>query len=437
MLHRRPLCLLVSCLVLAAMSPIAVRKTTRAAARYLVVLEPSVSATDFVRSVAKLDASVDHLFGAVNTLTVSLEPAELAALTDDPRVAYLTPDRPVRVLDAGNPSRGRAAPTGVTRIGAAAPPDSSGAVATTGPATTAVAILDTGIMKRPDLNVIGGHDCLPGSTDGGEGSDTTADHNGHGTHVAGIVAGTGGAGVVGVSPGTPLYAVRVLGADGGGTSAEVVCGLNWVAEHAAAQNIKVVNLSLGGPAADDGNCGRTDHDAIHTVICRVIDAGVTVVAAAGNDGTDLATSAPAAYHEVLAVTAMADFDGQPGGTASPPPGCSTSNRDDTAADFSNYALPNSEAANHTIAAPGDCITSAWNDGGTKTVSGTSMASPHVAGLVARCLDAGPCKGLSPAQIVAKLRRDAASRPAASGFLGDSHHPILDHSYGDLAIVAGY
>ena len=69
-----------------------------------------------------------------------------------------------------------------------------------------------------------------------------------------------------------------------------------------------------------------------------------------------------------------------------------------------------------------CITSTWNDGGLKTISGTSMASPHVAGLVARCIDAGPCDGLTPAEIITKLRADAAARPAAEGFIGDTNRP---------------
>jgi hypothetical protein len=73
----------------------------------------------------------------------------------------------------------------------------------------------------------------------------------------------------------------------------------------------------------------------------------------------------------------------------------------------------------------------------KTISGTSMASPHVAGLVARCIDAGPCGGLRPAGIIAKLRADAASRPADQGFAGDPNHPISGKYYGYLATATGY
>ena len=308
-------------------------------------------------------------------------------------------------------------PTGVSRIGAAPL-----AGVATAEKKAAVAILDTGITPRPDLNVVGGFDCATGDLLGtllGGGS-TTKDGNGHGTHVSGIVAAKDtGLGVVGVSPGTPLYAVRVFSSFGSGSLSNVVCGLNWVAENAAANNIKVVNMSLGGEGTDDGNCGVTDQDAFHAAVCRVTASGVTVVVAAGNSKEDLAKSVPANYDEVLAVTAMADFDGAPGGLFTGT-SCSSKDLDDVAASFSNFAVPGSPDAAHVVAAPGVCINSTWNDGKFKSISGTSMASPHVAGLVARCIDAGPCAGMSPAQIIAKLKADAAARPADKGFL--RRHP---------------
>jgi subtilisin family serine protease len=420
--------------------------------RYIVVLKDSASVSAVADSATGLGAYVDELFGGVNSLVVSLPLLRLGQLQHDPRVAYVVPDRPVHLLGSG--SSGALAtrptvPTGVARIGAspALNPDGTFAAPTGAAQKAAVAILDTGIMPRADLNVVGGYDCAPSSSflgglfgGGGGGGDagSTADSNGHGTHVAGTVADKGIPGVVGVSPGAPLYAVRVFGANGSGDISGVICGLNWVAEHAAADNIKVVNMSLGGAGTDDGHCGTTDNDPFHAAVCKVTAAGVTVVAAAGNDGQNLANSAPAAYDEVLAVTAMADFDGLPGGLASTA-SCSGGQgvQDDTPAAFSDYATPGSADADHTIAAPGVCITSTWNDGGTQTISGTSMASPHVAGLVARCIDAGPCAGLTPAQIIAKLQADAAARPAAEGFLGDTHKPIPGKYYGNLADALGY
>jgi subtilisin len=411
--------------------------------RYIVVLKDSAAAPDVAARATGLGATVDGLLSGVDTLVVSLPLLRLNALRHDSRVAFVTPDRPVRVLDDAVAPAGTTTgvPTGVARIGADAPRTVKGHKA-------AVALLDTGVMDRSDLNVAGGYDCAPkglfgggllagGDSSSGGGASTWSDNNGHGTHVAGIVADKGIPGVVGVSPGTPLYAVRVFGSDGSGNISSVICGLNWVAQNADKLNIKVVNMSLGGEGTDDGHCGTTDNDAFHAAVCKVTAAGVTVVAAAGNEGGDLAQSTPAAYDEVLAVTAMADYDGLPGGLFAGTPSCSSKDPDDSAASFSDYAVPGSADAGHTVAAPGVCITSTWNDGGTETISGTSMASPHIAGLVARCIDAGPCAGMRPAQIINKLRADAAARPASDGFLGDTHRPVDGRYYGDLARDAGY
>jgi hypothetical protein len=301
---------IVAVLVL-SLAPVAMSLTSTAGSsgilgRYIVVLKDSANADAVAGKATGLGATVNSLFSSVNTLVVSLPLLRLGSLQRDPRVAFVTPDRPVRLLDnaAGTTSP---VPTGVMRIGAA---PVAGVVAA--PRKAAVAIVDTGIMARPDLNVVGGFDCandLLGDLLGGGGG-ATKDNNGHGTHVSGIVAAKdAGLGVVGVSPGTPLYAVRVFSSFGSGTLSNVVCGLNWVAENAAADNIKVVNMSLGGTGTDDGHCGTTDQDAFHAAVCRVTAAGVTVVVAAGNSKEDLANSVPANYDEVLAVTAMADFDG--------------------------------------------------------------------------------------------------------------------------------
>jgi subtilisin family serine protease len=428
---------IVAVLVL-SLAPVAMSLTSTAGSsglgRYIVVLKDSANADAVASKATGLGATVNSLFSGVNSLVVSLPLLRLGSLQRDPRVAFVTPDRPVRLLDsaAGGTS---GVPTGVMRIGAAPVAGAAGLEK-----KAAVAIVDTGIMPRADLNVVGGYDCasdLLGDLLGGGGG-ATKDNNGHGTHVSGIVAAKdAGLGVVGVSPGTPLYAVRVFSSFGSGSLANVVCGLNWVAEHAVANNIKVVNMSLGGEGTDDGHCGTTDQDAFHAAVCRVTAAGVTVVVAAGNSKEDLAKSVPANYDEVLAVTAMADFDGKPGGLFSGTGTCSTKGTDDVAAEFSNFAVPGAPDAAHVIAAPGVCITSTWNDGKTKSISGTSMASPHVAGLVARCIDAGPCAGMTPAQIIAKLRADAAARPADQGFMGDTHKPIDGKFYGDLADDLGY
>ena len=426
-----------------ALAPVGLSLTSRAnsagqAGRYIVVLNESANADAVASRATGLGATINSLLGSINTLVVSLSESRVSSLQRDPRVAFVTPDRPVRLLaNQAQAFSTNGVPTGVMRIGAAP------VAGTTGTAKkAAVAVLDTGITPRPDLNVVGGTDCasdLLGDLLGGGGG-KTKDNNGHGTHVAGTIGAVDtGQGVIGVSPGTPLYAVRVFSSFGAGSLSNVVCGLNWVAENAATNNIKVVNMSLGGEGTDDGNCGITDQDAFHAAVCRVTASGVTVVVAAGNSKEDLANSVPANYDEVLAVTAMADFDGKPGGlmatTASAT--CAAKSVDDVAATFSNYAVPGAPDAYHVVAAPGVCITSTWKDGSFKAISGTSMASPHVAGLVARCIDAGPCAGMTPPQIIAKLKADAAARPAEQGFLGDTHRPVDGKFYGNLVNDLGY
>ena len=157
---------------------------------------------------------------------------------------------------------------------------------------------------------------------------------------------------------------------------------------------------------------------------------MTLVVAAGNDGRDFGESpvdTPAWFPEVLTVTAMSDGDGAAGGLQAP--GCMSGESDDGYANFSNFATLEADAA-HTIAAPGVCILSTYPGGGYATGSGTSMASPHVAGEVALCLgengNAGACAGRTPAQIVsghARRRRAGGGRAASGGFTGDPAHAV--------------
>ncbi len=440
MLRRSIVALLIASLVPLAMATQATGEFTPALGRYIVVLKSPAATESVAESASGLGATVNGLFSGLNGLLVTLPLLNLKALQRDPRVAYVVPDRPVRLL-ADSAS-------GVSRIGAVrTQPD--GSVFSKADPKAAVAIVDTGISPHPELNVVGGVNCasdplgglLDGLLGGGkasepdEGGDYTDEH-GHGTHVAGTIgAKADGNGVVGVSPGAPLYAVKVFSSLGTGALSDVICGLDWVAANAAAKNIKVVNMSLGGDGADDKSCGAETKDPFHEAVCNVVAQGVTVVVAAGNSHVDLVKSVPAAYDEVLTVTAMADFDGLPGGQGTG--SCSTKDIDDTAADFSNFTLPDSPDAAHTVAAPGVCVNSTWNDGGYKAISGTSMASPHVAGLVARCIDAGPCSGMSPSQIIAKIRADADARPEDTGFFGDTRKPLEGRYYGNLVDASSY
>jgi subtilisin family serine protease len=300
-------------------------------------------------------------------------------------------------------------------------------------ATSAVAVVDTGIdLTHPDLNAAAGKNCITSGA-------APNDDNGHGSHVSGTIAArNNGSGVVGAVPGTKLYAVKVLNAQGSGSTSTVVCGIDWVTANASALGIKVANMSLGGSGTPLEACGPTMTDAEHKAICNAAAAGVTFVVAAGNSGWDFDHAAqpdvPAAYPEVLTVSAMSDSDGQPGALGGAP-SCRTSEADDRYASFSNYALTSGGIA-HTIAGPGVCIRSTWMNGGYNTISGTSMATPNVAGIVAACLDdtsASGCAGKAPAQVIQQMRANAQSHATTSnGFTGDPFHVVSGRYYGYLA-----
>jgi subtilisin family serine protease len=401
--------------------------TTLTAPSRIVVLRDGVDPVKVAGEHAtRLGLKVSHVYtAALSGYSAPISRAAARELRRDPHVRFVTLDRPVRAI-------GQTVPTGIDRIDA-----EPSKHPTPPPNPPAVAVIDTGIGQHPDLNVVGGVDCVLGLS--------FNDDNGHGSHVAGTIGARNNAeGVVGVVPGVQLYAAKALTATGVGLTSQIICAIDWVTANAAAKNIKVASMSLGGGGADDGNCGQTNQDAMHLAICRSVAAGVTYVVAAGNDGANLEGTVPASYDEVLTVTAASDSDGQPGATGGPP-SCRTSERDDSAASFSNWATPGSADANHTIAAPGVCILSTWLLGGYATLSGTSMATPHVSGAAALCLSvARPtgCAGLTPSGVAAKLRSDAETRANRAGapyygFAGDPRSPAAGRYYGYLLYTGGY
>ncbi|HEY3108362.1 MAG TPA: S8 family serine peptidase, partial [Chloroflexota bacterium] len=385
--------------------------------QYVVVLadsvtDPAAAASDLA---SRHSLTVGHRYEhSLKGLSARVPPERLAALAADPRVRFVAADRLLQFDQVV--ASGQSLPTGVDRIEA----DRSRTRAGNGRGSVDadVAVIDTGIdPTHPDLNVVGGHNCTSKDPDAWQ------DDAGHGTHVAGVIgARDNSIGVVGVAPGARLWAVKVGDAKGAKIS-DVVCGLEWVAQNSA--TIKLANMSLSSPGADDGRCGAVAKDALHAAVCAAAAAGVTQVASAGNSATDLAGTVPAAYPEVLTVTAMADLDGRPGGLASG--GCRAGERDDGAASFSNFAVGERSAA-HTIAAPGVCIRTTFlvgrGDGGGDyiTASGTSAAAPHVTGTAALCLASRACAGLTPDRVIAALRAAAAARPASYGFDGDPTRP---------------
>jgi len=404
-------------------------QTGSATTSYIVVLKDNV---------ANVNAKADSLgaalgFGvgyrysaALKGFSASLTQAQAEALRADPSVEFLQVNGTAHAV-AIKP--GEFVPPGIRRIESAVGNNIKKK------STSKVAIIDTGIdLNQTDLVAQDGMDCINGLP--------AQDDNGHGTHVSGTVAARNqGAGVVGITPNTPVVAVKVLASNGSGSFAQVICGINWVAQNAKAKGIRVANMSLTGPGSDDGNCGNSNGDAMHRAVCGLTAAGVTLAAAAGNNSSNFAAEVPAAYNEALTVTAMADTDGRPGGLG-PLPGCAPGNADDRFASFSNFAGAGSADESHTAAAPGVCVLSTRLGGGTTVLSGTSMASPHVAGTVANCIGhknaPGPCANLTPAQIIQKIRGDAIAKGAAYGFSGDPNHaPPPGRYYGFLVSNLGY
>lgn len=369
------------------------------AGRFVVVLDEGVD-PDAVAAYHEgfAGVSVVHRYHyALNGYAAEVSPAALAAIKADSRVDFVSADRVFHTT-------AQTLPTGINRIDGELSSTASGNGS--GSVNVNVAVIDTGIdPTHPDLNVVGGKDCAPGIG--------YTDANGHGSHVAGTIAAKDdGNGVVGVVPGANLYAVKVLTDAGIGLTTDIICGIDWVTSTRSDLNpsndIVVANMSIGGGGTDDNNCGNSNNDAYHKSICNSTNAGVTHVVAAGNDGVDFRSTAPATYGEVLTTTAIADFNGAPGGGAA---STCRSDVDDTEANFSNFAVLAADQ-NHTIAAPGVCINSTWMLGGYNTISGTSMASPHMAGVAALCISTGACTG-TPAQIISKLRADAQSYTTAN------------------------
>lgn len=422
---------LVILLALSAMPALA-SSASAADAPYVVVLS-SGSPDDADARIAQLERAVGvqsqlRYRWALQGFAARLSDAQARALRTLPGVQAVVADTTHQAAGVEPLTAGETVPPGTRRVGA------STTTSVHLPATHPVAVLDSGIdLAHPDLNVAGGTNCVKPGT-------PPADDNGHGTNVAGIIAArNNGTRVTGVAPGTPLYSVKVLNSKNIGTLSQILCGIDWVTQNAAPLDIHVANISIVGSGSDDGNCGLTNGDTYHQAICRATAAGVTYVAAAGNAKTNLAKTAPASYRETLAVTAMSDADGVPGALGKF--GCKTAEKDDQYGTYSNYAVSAADAG-RVVAAPGTCVLSDGRGGGTSTYTGTSQASPHIAGAVALCMGnggtPGPCDGLTPAQVIARIRDDAAAADTtANGFLGDPLRPITGKVYGPLVTAAGY
>jgi subtilisin family serine protease len=284
---------------------------------------------------------------AINGFSVQMTEQEALALSEDPRVAFVEEDQIMEAfITQTNP------PWGLDRIGQRdLPLNATYSYTTTGAGVHAY-IIDTG-LRSTHTQFTGRVGNGAGFVNDGQG---TNDCHGHGTHVAGTVGGT----TYGVAKQVTLHAVRVLSCSGSGSNSGVISGVNWVTANRI--NPAVANMSLGGGIST----------ALDTAVNNSINSGVTYAIAAGNSNTNAANSSPARVAAAITV------------------GSSTSS--DARSSFSNFGSV------VDIFAPGSGILSAWrtSNTATATLSGTSMAAPHVAGVAARIKQSNP--GASPATV---------------------------------------
>lgn len=307
--------------------------------RYIVAFKNDFGAASAAESqikatTAALGIQPVHIYtAALQGFAATLDATQLAALRQNPQVERIEPDQEagidsVQTMDAANQ------PWGLDRIDQRAPPLSKTFSYRGSGASVTAYVIDTGILAtHPDF---GGRARIAFDALGGTGVDC----NGHGTHVAGIIGGT----TYGVAKSVALRGVRVLGCGGTGAVSAIIAGVDWVQAH----HVKpaVANLSLG-----------SNHSpSLNAAVQSLSGAGVFVSVAAGNESVDACTRSPASASGVYSVAA--------------------SDRTDKAAGFNN------RGACVDAYAPGVNIRSAWLGGGSHDLSGTSMASPHVAGVVA-------------------------------------------------------
>ena len=353
-MRRKSIALTLAVIMLAVLSFPTIASGNQGLVRKIVVFNKAVNEPARDALIKKFGGVKVKDLNLIEGKAVLLPPKAVVALKKEPGVLRVDDDI-VFYATGKRIAAGKKAPTqppeslqwGVDRI------DADLAWATSTAAGVKVAILDTGIdLDHPDLgaNVKGGINTINPRK-------KPDDDNGHGSHVAGVVAAVrgNGIGVIGVGPNASLYAVKVLGASGSGYASDVIEGLDWCIQN----GIKVVNMSFGA---------SSDNQSIHDAVIRAYNAGIIMVAAAGNSGPGSDTvSYPARYNEVIAVAAT--------------------DSNDAVAPWS------SRGPEVDIAAPGVNIYSTYKNAGYATMSGTSMAAPHVTGAIALKLQVNPL--LSP------------------------------------------
>ena len=321
--------------------------TDAVAGSYIVVLKSGAQKAKLSKAYG---ATVKRDFGkALNGFEAGMTEAQAKRLAADSSVAYVEQNQ--RVSIAATQTN---ATWGLDRIDQRARPLSTTYTYPVTASNVTAYIIDTGILYS--------HSQFGGRARAGYDAVGTGavDCNGHGTHVAGTVGGS----TYGVAKAVKLVGVRVLSCSGSGTTAGVIAGVNWVTANAVKP--AVANMSLGGGVST----------ALDNAVANSIASGITYAVAAGNSNTNASSSSPARVASAITVGATTSTDAR--------------------ASYSNYGSV------LDIFAPGSSITSAWytSSSATNTISGTSMASPHVAGAAALVLSRNP--GFTPAQVASSL-----------------------------------
>ncbi len=355
--RRAPIAALLGVLGMLALAPTAAQ-AAGSQSDYIVLYKTGANLTAKVQSEEARGNDVQDVFrSAVKGFVAPLDAADVARLRARSDVLLVEKDKPVRALSAG-PRSGLAASWGLDRIDQRTLPlNSQISTSENGFGITAY-IIDTGI--RADHNEFGGRVTV-GFDAIGDGQNTN-DCNGHGTHVAGTVGGA----TYGVAPQVSLVAIRVLNCTGSGSTSGVIAGIDWATANHAAGVPAVANMSLGGGYSA----------ALNTATQNAITDGISFAVAAGNSNADACNFSPASTPNAITV------------------GSTSSN--DARSSFSNWG------SCIDIFAPGSSIKSAWNTSSTatNTISGTSMAAPHVAGAAALILSGSLSS--TPAQVATAL-----------------------------------
>ena len=310
--------------------------------RYIITFKNGKSKENFIKDRNK-NNKVKKNFGKQAALAAILTDAEVAELSANSEILYIEPDSAVEMLSVGKPDKtdkavknmekhGQNVPWGIASIGAASTLHKYDGK------KVKVAVFDTGISNHEDLTISGGVSFV-------DYTDSYSDDNGHGTHVAGTIAANNNKiGVVGVAPDAEIYAVKILDNSGKGSYSGIISALEWAIDN----DIEIINMSLGSSQFSS---------VLHDAVKQAVDAGIIIVAAAGNQGEGEDTVLyPAKYPEVVAVGALTEQY--------------------KAAAFSSRGL------GLNIVAPGLSVLSTLNDGDYAAMSGTSMAAPHVSGALA-------------------------------------------------------